>query len=212
MPDNLHLEILPKRQKILFDCLSKLEWLKDFYLAGGTALALQIAHRQSIDFDFFTEKEFDTRRIKNKLISFGNFELFSESEQILDGRISSIRISFFNFVYPLIKQTKSFCHMRIISREDIAAMKLAAISSRGSRKDFIDFYFLLKEFSLSEIVGFFEKKYGKNKENLYCALKGLIYFNDAERHPMPNMLKSVSWKEIKKYLTQMHKEYIGKLK
>lgn len=212
MENNLHLEILPRRQRLLFEALSKLDWISKFYLAGGTALALQIAHRRSIDFDFFSEQEFDIRVIKKKLASMGDYRLSSESEQILDGRLNAVRISFFNLPYPLIRPEIKFNRLRIISKEDIAAMKLAAISMRGSRKDFIDLYFLLKEYPLSEIIKSYEKKYGKNEENVYCALKGLVYFVDAEKRPMPGMLESVSWREIKKNITLAHKDYLTKLK
>jgi len=211
MENKLHLEILPRRQRLLFDSLSSFDWIEKFYLAGGTALALQIAHRRSIDFDFFSEQEFDTWVVRKRLALLGDYKLSSESEQILDGRLNNVRISFFNLPYKLIKPEIRFNHLRVVSREDIAAMKLSAISMRGSRKDFIDLFFLLKEFSLDEMIGFYEQKYGKNEENVYCALKGLVYFADAEKRPMPGLLRRVFWRDIKKHITKVHKEYVEKL-
>lgn len=211
MENNLHLEVLPKRQKLLFNVLCGLDWISDFYLAGGTALALQIAHRRSIDFDFFTEKEFDVPSVKKLLLKLGEYTVFSESSQIIDGQLNSVRMSFFNLPYKLIDKEIRCGNLRIISRKDIAAMKLSAISTRGSRKDFIDLYFLLKEFPLEQMIGFFEKKYGKNEENVYCALKALAYFIDAEQKPMPAMLKQVNWREIKKEILLKHKQYLEAL-
>lgn len=212
MNNNLHLEVLPKRQRELFYTFSECDWISKFYLAGGTALALQIAHRRSIDFDLFSEKEFEVQLLKKKLPEYGDYTLRSESEMILDGDINSVRISFFKLPWNLVGEELRFNNLRIASREDIAAMKLAALSMRGSRKDFIDLYFLLKEFQLDEMFHYFEKKYGKNQENVYCAMKGMIYFEDAEKQPMPGLLKQVSWREIKKSITQAHKEYIREIR
>lgn len=208
MENNLHLEVLPKRQKTLFSVFAGLEWLSDYYLAGGTALALQIAHRRSVDFDFFTTLELDLPLLKKRLNKLGEYKLRAENEIILDGDFNDVRVSFFSLPDPLIGQEIKVGNLRIVSKADIAAMKLAALSMRGSRKDFIDFYFLLKEFSLAEIVSLFEKKYGLNKENVYCALKGLIYFEDAEKMTMPGMIRRVSWGEIKKEIAIAHKEYL----
>jgi len=210
MADELHLEILPKRQRDIFFAFSRLKWVSGFYLAGGTALALQIAHRRSVDFDFFTEKPFDLQKVKRRMALVGDYQVATESDElILDGRINSGRVSFFNLPFPLIDNEMRAGNLRIISKKDIAAMKLLAISSRGSRKDFIDIYFLLKEYSLEQMFGFFERKYGKKRENIYCALKGLVYFDDAEKSPMPRMLIRVAWREIKKTIKLAHKEYLS---
>lgn len=212
MDNNLHPEVLPKRQRELFFALSECSWISDFYLAGGTALALQIAHRRSIDFDFFSEKDFDMLFLKKKLPEFGIYSLRSESEIILDGDINKVRISFFRLPSPLISKELRFGNLRIASKEDIAAMKLSSISMRGSRKDFIDLYFLLKEYTLKEMFGFFKKKYGESEENIFCALKGLVYFVDAEKNPMPGLLRHVTWGQIKKQIISVQKEYVEELR
>ncbi|MBU0573711.1 MAG: nucleotidyl transferase AbiEii/AbiGii toxin family protein [Candidatus Margulisiibacteriota bacterium] len=211
MVDDLYLDVLPKTQLKLFKSLSSLDWIGDFYLAGGTALALQIGHRRSVDFDFFTPQEFDALLIKKRLNDLGSFELFSESEGTINARLDKVQISFFTIPYPLIKKVKNVKEIRLASKEDIAAMKLSAISNRGSRKDFVDMYFLFKEYSLAEMIKFFEKKYGKNRENAYSALKGLVYFKDAEEQPMPKMLKSAAWKQIKAICETELKRYLKSL-
>jgi predicted nucleotidyltransferase component of viral defense system len=213
MADKLHFEILPKRQRELFEAFEREKWIADFYLAGGTALALQIAHRRSIDFDFFVERPFKPQAVKRRMALIGDYQVSSEQEDIIiDGRINNVRVSFFNTPFPLIGREIKLGNLRIISKEDIAAMKLQAISSRGSRKDFIDLFFLLKELTLAEMFSFYEEKYGKNAENVYCVLKGLIYFADAEAKPMPSLLRRVTWGEIKKRILSAHGEYLSAIK
>ena len=91
------MHILPGQQKILFDILAKQTWIAQFYLAGGTSLALQIAHRQSVDFDFFTKNNFDNRDILEKLRDLGKFELFNEAHNTINGLLNDVRISFFKY-------------------------------------------------------------------------------------------------------------------
>ena len=92
MPIKFHTEIFPKQQQLLFDKLSKQDWITPFYLAGGTALALQLGHRRSIDFDFFTEGDFDTTRIIQYCREIGKFELFDRSEGTLNGSINDVMV------------------------------------------------------------------------------------------------------------------------
>jgi predicted nucleotidyltransferase component of viral defense system len=207
----LHLEILPKTQKELFFMLSDSKLVAPFYLAGGTALALQIGHRKSIDFDFFTEEDFDVQAIKKMLVEAGDFELFSESSGTIHGQLNKVQVSFFVLPYPLLECSCKSNYLSIASKKDIAVMKLAAISSRGSKKDFMDLYFLLREYSFEEMFSAFVDKYGEKEENIYCVLKGLTYFDDAEAQPMPKMIKRTLWREVKKTITSEQKKYIASL-
>ena len=173
---------------------------KKFYLAGGTALAIQLRHRESIDLDWFTEKKFSTAVLKNKLADLGKFELVNEERGTVEGLIDRVKISFFNYPYKQIFPSVDFRGIKIADKRDIAAMKIDAISSRGSKKDFIDFYFLLKEYSLKELVGFFEKKYSNIKYNKLHILKSIVYFSEAENDPMPKMIKPARWQEVKRVI------------
>jgi len=193
----LHTDILPGQQKILFDILAKQTWIAQFYLAGGTSLALQIAHRQSVDFDFFTKNNFDNRDILEKLRDLGKFELFNEAHNTINGLLNDVRISFFKYNYPLLNSFYRHANLAVADMTDIALMKLEAISGRGSKKDFIDLYFLLRYFSLPELFEKYPMKYGIEISNHYHLLKSLAYFEDAEQQPMPKMFDNVSWKEIK---------------
>jgi hypothetical protein len=197
MTANLNSEIFPEQQKILFDILSEKAWISNFYLAGGTALALQIAHRQSIDFDFFTKDDFNNRHLIETLQYLGEFELFNEARNTINGILNDVRISFFKYPYPLLNSLFRHKNISIGGKMDIALMKIEAVSGRGSKKDFIDLYFLFREFSLSELFDKYPLKYGIKISNYYHLLKSMAYFEDAEREPMPTMLENVSWDQVK---------------
>ncbi len=197
---SLHINILPEQQAALFEFLSGQAWIEPFYLAGGTCLALHIGHRQSIDFDFFTQEDFRTRSIIRKLQDTGNFELFSEAENTINGLLNEVRISFFTYTYPLVRPLHTYHRLALADMFEIALMKLEAISGRGSKKDFIDLYFLLCSFSFEEIFQGYEMKYGIAVSNHYHLLKSLVYFEDADAQPMPVMFDRISWEEIKKAL------------
>jgi len=194
---SLHFDILPANQRALFEGLAEESWLTPFYLAGGTALALHLGHRQSIDFDFFTQEAFRTRSLIEYVRPFGDFELLSEAENTLYGIINDVRISFFTYNYPIIRTMYRYHQLAILDMLDIALMKLEAISGRGSKKDFIDLYFLLQHFSFETLFAEYEVKYGIGVSNHYHLLKSLVYFDDAEAQPMPLMLHTMDWNTIK---------------
>lgn len=170
----------------------------NFYLAGGTALAIQLGHRLSIDLDWFSAKDFSRDALRENLSQLGRFEITEEEVGTLHGLLDGVRISFLRYAYPLLFPLVEFEGVQLADERDIAAMKLDAVSSRGSKKDFIDIYFLLEKYSLSELLMIFEKKYAGIKFNKLHILKSLSYFDNAENEPMPIMLKSVSWEEVKK--------------
>jgi len=208
-----------KRPKIYFSVLTlkqisllkKLGFLKKygFYLAGGTALALQIGHRTSLDFDFYTKRKFVPKKL-HQLIErkFKRVILLGKAEQTLIAKIDGVATSFFHYPYPLIFSTVRYQNFPpLVSKEDIAAMKIIAISDRGTKRDFIDIYFLLKEFSLKEIFDFVKKKYPNF--NIYVGLRGLTYFVDAEKEQKRRLylFHSVSWSKIKKFLIKEVRKY-----
>jgi len=204
-------EVLEKRTKHILDEIAKLDVLKDFYLAGGTALSLQFGHRKSIDLDWFSSKHFSIEKIKNQLEKIGTLKIIEEEDDeraTLSCALDGVKLSFFEYKYknlfPFIKYNKA----KLSDPRDIACMKISAISSRGSKKDFIDLYFLLEKFSLKEILKLFDKKYKGIKYNHLHLLKSLSYFETAEKEPMPVMIKGVSWNETKKEINQKVKEYL----
>lgn len=179
--------------------LGKSSILKDAYLAGGTACALQLGHRISLDLDFFTEKEFDTEVILQQLEKLPHFKLDETAKWTILGSFPKVKFSYFYYRYPLIKKTSSFSQINIASLEDIAAMKIDAICSRGTKRDFIDLYFLAKKFSLEKIFKFYDQKYGKLSNNIIHIMRSLDYFADAHLQDPPKMLIPVSWEEVKKF-------------
>lgn len=193
-------ETLIKGAKDILALLGRSNILKDAYLAGGTAAALQLGHRISVDFDFFTSKEFVTRVFSTELSKLGSFDEEQADKGTVLGEFKGIKFSIFIYKYPLIFPPKKYLSLNIADIRDIAAMKIDAIASRGAKRDFIDLYFICKDgYRLDEILGFYNKKYGKLVSNLIHLHKSLVYFNDAEPERMPKMLKKVKWEEIKEY-------------
>ncbi len=182
--------------------------LKKFYLAGGTALAIQLGHRESIDLDWFTKGDYSTSILKNKLARLGKFKLDSEEQGTVNGKLDRVKVSFFSYDYGLAFPLISFSGIKLSDERDIAAMKIDAISSRGSKKDFIDLYFLLEKYPLKKLLGFFEKKYKNIEYNKLHILKSLVYFEDAESEPMPVMIKKMDWENVKKVIKKEVKKLL----
>ncbi|MBN2761699.1 MAG: nucleotidyl transferase AbiEii/AbiGii toxin family protein [Bacteroidales bacterium] len=207
MKDKLHLEVLPDDQLQLFEKLSSTTLISDFYLAGGTCLALQIGHRRSIDFDFFIPDDFDTSTIIGKLTQIGKYQRDNEEKNTINGSLNDVRISFFGYKYKIIDDFKIYKNIRLSGLKDIAAMKLEAIAGRGSKKDFIDMFFLMQKFTLAEIFSIHSQKYGTGLSNQYHHLKSLVYFADAEEEAMPVMLKPLRWNDVKTHIILSAKKF-----
>lgn len=193
--------ILDKKR---LDILPLFKNFKDnFYLAGGTSLALHLGHRDSIDFDFFTEEDINTKELFERLRKiFEGHKLLKIQEEnntltaLIDG---SVKISFFTHKYKLIDKTISDENLTYASISDIGCMKLSAITGRASNKDYIDLYFILKFFSLSDLLDKAHRKYPQLDRNLI--LKSLVYFEDIMQEKI--MFKNdnnVTFEEVKKGL------------
>ena len=170
------------------------------YMAGGSALALSFGHRISIDFDFFTPTSFSSSNLAEKLKSLGNFKTKTLVSDTLLGTFNDIQFSIFLYKYPLLFSPKNFLGVDIADPKDIGAMKIAAVMDRGTKKDFIDLFFLSKKgISLEKYFQFYDKKYKALKNNLYSIIISLSYFEDAENSDMPQMIEKISWQEVKKF-------------
>jgi len=190
--------------------LSKIPFLENFYLAGGTGLALQIGHRISQDLDFFTQKEFRPEILAIRFKKLGKFSLKSKDVGTLHGIFNKTRVTFLYYPYPLLFPKKEFLKFKIADWRDIACMKLDAVSSRGSRKDFIDLYFICQKINFVKLLKIFVKKYRSVDFSLIHILKSLVYFEEAEKEPMPKMLQKISWSQIKKFFQETVKEFFKK--
>lgn len=192
---------ISEKTKLVLEKIGKMSLKEKFYLAGGTALALQLGHRESIDLDWFSQADFFNRGVKEQLASAGKLEIASEEDGTVNASLEGVKVSFLRYPYKLIFPLINLGEIKFADERDIAAMKIDAMSSRGSKKDFIDLYFLLKKYSLDELLGFFEKKYQGINYNKLHILKSLVYFNDAEDEPMPIMIKKISWEEVKEFIS-----------
>ena len=178
--------------------LSGKDFLAESRLVGGTALALQYGHRMSVDLDFFGKIETDNIDIKEQLQDVGKLSVIKESRNINVFVIDGVKVDFINYPYQWIDEAVVDETVLLASPRDIAAMKVNAIEGRGSKKDFIDLYFLLQHYSIQDILGFYAKKYPEY--SIFRALMSLTYFEDAESQFMPKMFTNVSWEEIKNTL------------
>lgn len=178
---------------------------KDMRLVGGTALALQYGHRSSVDIDLFGTIDCNNEIIKSELSSIGSLKVISQSENIKCYYLDNIKVDIVNYKYEWIDKIIIEKHLRLASPKDIAAMKINAIEGRGSKKDFIDIYFLLKHYSIKQILSFYKLKYPEF--STFRALMSLTYFEDADQQPSPKMYNNVSWDIIKKYIIQQVKTY-----
>ncbi len=173
--------------------------LNNFYLAGGTALSLILGHRKSVDLDFFSSRFPKTEILLAKLRSLGP-EIINQDKGTLDLYIKGVKVSFLKYDYPLVGDFLEFDGVEIASLADIACMKLSAISSRGSKKDFIDLYFILEKESLKNLLSLFQKKFKGVDYQMAHILKSLVYFEDAEQDPDPVFLVSFDWGRAKERL------------
>jgi len=204
----LYLEILNKDQ---LDLLKKLDFLGEgVYLARGTSLALQMGHRTSLDFDFYSKEDFNPEVLSSKFQRiFENMKVERIARGTLIASINNVSFSMFHYPYDLIKKEVVLEKTKMASIEDVSAMKLIAIAMRGKRRDFIDTYYLLKKFRIKQLLRFVKQKYPKFEEMMI--LKGLIYFNDAEDEDLARGIrvfdKNFSWKSAKKYIEDEVKKY-----
>ena len=193
--------------------LQKTDSLGDFYLAGGTSLAMQIGHRKSIDLDLFTQNDFDVNEMLEFLEEQFKFKMDYSAKNALKGSIDTIKIDLITHKYPFIKKPSHMRGARIFSAEDIAAMKLNVIAGDRTRsKDFIDIYFLLKQYSVKEILDFYSIKY--KTRNLMHIIKSMNYFEDIDAQDWPEMLleKDLDLSEVKrtieKHIIRYSRKYL----
>ena len=191
-------ESINQKTRLVLEKISQSDLVERFYLAGGTALAIALKHRESIDLDWFSQADFSNQEIKAQLSQLGVFQVIGESEGTVNGLLDNVRVSFLRYQYKLLFPLVAIAKVKLADERDIAAMKIDAISSRGSKKDFIDIFFLLKKYSLAEMIGFFEKKYSRINYNKLHLLKSLVYFADADNEPMPVMIRIIDWEKVKR--------------
>lgn len=201
-----HYETIDPATLELLKSLQKLTGLDNTRLVGGTALALQLGHRKSVDLDIFGNIALSGEEIRTLLSPGHSVQVLKESSNINIYLIDGVKVDFVNYSYDWLDEKKIEDSIILADVKDIAAMKIAAIIGRGTKKDFIDIYFLLRLYSLTDILELYRTKYPDG--SLFIALKSLTYFDDAETDPMPEMLVPADWDKIKKAVTQAVKTYL----
>jgi hypothetical protein len=193
--------ILDKKRLSIIPFLK--EFKKDFYLAGGTGLALQLGHRDSIDFDFFSPKDINTKKLFLRIQDiFKDYKITKVQEEkntltVLIGK--DIKLSFFTYKCKLLKKLINEPNLKIASIQDIACMKFSAITSRGTNKDYIDLYFILQRINLKTLLECLQIKMPELDTNL--VLKSLVYFNDVVKEKIKfKNNKNVDFKYVQEFL------------
>lgn len=199
---NWHTETLPFATLQALNLLAKQTWLKeDWYLAGGTALALYAGHRQSIDLDFFTpEGTFQTGPLLDHFKDM-DWETTIDKEGTVYGVLAGAKVSF--IAYPFFKPVESpqwYENVRVLTLADIAVMKVIAISQRGRKRDFVDlFWYVQNKEPLIAVIKKLPVQYPNIAHNYHHILESMMYFADAEADPMPKLFFDADWKTIKAY-------------
>jgi hypothetical protein len=208
----LYKETVDRSTLELLISLQQKEYLKGFYLVGGTALALRIGHRKSVDIDLFSDFSFDAVQLLENLSNDFSYTLFFSANNTLKGSIEQVQVDILAHRYPMVAKPLELEQVNMLAMEDIAAMKLNVISVSGQRvKDFIDIYFLLEIYSIEEMIGFYKKKYLQYNE--VNVLKSLCWFEDVDLSDWPVLIitPNLRWETVKKKITEATKHYLRQL-
>ena len=183
----------------LLKSLQDKDYLHGFYLVGGTALALHYNHRFSVDIDLFSNFGFDAEQLLESIQQDYDYQLYSTSENTLKGHITGINVDLIAHRYPYLNEPEINRGIFLLSVPDIIAMKLNAISISGQRvKDFIDIYYALDHYTISEMIDFYKTKY--NQSSSVHVIKSLIYFYDVNISDWPVIIKDpgLKWSAVEK--------------
>ena len=206
-----HSEVLPERQAVVLPGLAKAAAEEGFYLAGGTAVALRLGHRRSVDFDWFRTEEIGdplafAAGLRAKCRS---LEVVETRKSTLHAVVDGVKASFLSYPYSLLHPPETWPTMGcpVASLDDLACMKLAAIGQRGARRDFIDLHFILHGGThLRGLLDLYRSKFAV--ADVAHLLVALTYFDDARREPLPTMLMPLDWEALEEDLRRMVKDAV----
>lgn len=173
--------------------------LENFYLAGGTGLALRFGHRLSRDLDFFASQTFDEERLLQGMRGLPGFSLTATAPQTAHATVQGTKVSFLGYPYPVLFPPAPYREVAVADPRDIACMKISAIASRGARRDFVDLYAAAQRFGLAELLRLFDLKYAQTRYSKLHILKSLTFFEDADREPLPHLLVPLDWGAVKAF-------------
>ena len=197
----MFLNTLPANARQLLRQLGQQFLVQPFYLAGGSAAALHLGHRISVDLDFFTlQDNYETEPLIQCLQTIAHLSIQQQSRGTLAGRLGDVRVSFFIYPYPLLAEPADLDGCRVAQLMDIALMKLIAISQRGTMRDFIDLFFICQNgYDLGELLRQIPLKYTTVSYPSYHLLRALVYFADADEDESPKMLAAFEWDNAKRF-------------
>ncbi len=205
----LHWETVSTELKDLILFVNQRPAFNDFSLGGGTALALQLGHRISIDADFISAEPFDKQIVSRQAqmelegvsdLHVGDVGVFLKSK--------GIKLDFLSWGLPFIRPIQNLEGLRIVSIEDIAAMKLFAITRRGEKKDYYDLAALLYRYSLTELFGFYHQRHKGDDTSLL--LRFLVSFSDIDKQPEPHRLLDMDWNTARGKLVDATRHFLKK--
>jgi len=201
---NLHYETLPKSTVRAFEFLSKQQWLEEsgWYLAGGTALALHTGNRKSVDLDFFTTNaNFEPGEVSDNFLNNKDWDPYVNKKNTIYATLFGAKMSFIAYPFFIPKQEFIKCgSINILQQRDIAVMKIVAISQRGKKRDFFDLYWCAHHVEpLIDIIKRLPEQYPSVAHDYHHILKAIVYFDDAESDPDPEINFEASWKTVKSF-------------
>jgi hypothetical protein len=173
---------------------------------GGSALALYYGHRRSDDIDLFSKDNFDAKQLLEQIHQDFSYQLSYTAKSLLKGTISGVKVDVIAHRYPFLRDPITVDSISLLSEEDIIAMKLNAVSISGQRsKNFIDIYYGLKTYTISDMIDFYKTKY--NQQDASHVLKSLIYFDDVDLADWPVLVKDpdLKWETV---MNKIEKEVI----
>lgn len=200
-----HWEVVTPKMQRLFLHIGEQPFSHRFYLAGGTALSLQIGHRRSVDLDFFSTTDELNNRSRNEIIagvtSFPTSIMESAGGNLLLV-VDDVRVGFFGYGYPLVEGPIRCENIDLASIPDIGLMKCDALISRGSRKDFYDLYFIARKIPLERLLELGEKKYPLFRDFPLMVLERMVLFDNADRDVQPELFESIPWAQVKQFFME----------
>lgn len=205
-------DILNQNQKKLLERLGFLA-NTSLYMGGGTALALQLGHRTSVDFDTYSEEKFDVGSLRDLFLrEVADLKILEEHpDGTLQMQSGGVDISVFYHPYKLIANLIEFYPVKLASVQDIAASKIAAVVQRARRRDFVDIYYLSKELGFKEVLECAYKKFPWYRDNNKIVLKSLTFFDEADADDEADRVKmldrNVTWEKVKNEIDQMVKRF-----
>lgn len=206
----MHLECLTPAARTVLKVLAPVVAAHRFVLAGGTAVALSLGHRLSVDFDFFTERSFMPAKVLQAVNGIGlTATVLQEEPGTLTVSVDGVKVSFFHYPYPFLDATSTLSGVPVAGLIDIASMKIIAMIQRGAKRDYVDLYFILRDIPFAKVAENMIARYGVDRVNPIVIGKALVFFQDADLDPDPEYLaKPKDWIAIKKYIVNHIQQFV----